>query len=228
MLQTVKRPKIREVIADRIKSFIASENLKAGDRLPTETELARQFGVSRLSLREATKALEFLGVLEARPGRGLTVANFNLDRFIGFLGFHPSLQNAPLESLIDTRVILETSVLTMVAKKMKADPSIYQGLNETNANLKRAQDLKTWIELDLRFHRDLIEAGGLLPIVAFSGVIEVFFDRFRKSIKQAEWKLGIISHQKIIDCLQRGEASKARDELKRHIESHKQRLGVHP
>lgn len=227
MMQTARRPKIREVIADRIRSFIASENLKAGDRLPTETELAERFGVSRLSLREATKALEFLGVLEARPGRGLTVSLFSMDRLIGYLGFHPELQEAPLESLIDTRVILETSVLAMVAKKMKSKPEIYESLNTINGELKRAQDLQTWLDLDLTFHRQLIEAGGLRPIVAFSGVIELFFDRFHKSMKQAEWKQGIVSHQKIIDCLNRGETSKARDELKKHIESHKQRLGVH-
>ncbi len=53
MLETLPKQKIRDVVADRIKSFIATEKLMPGDRLPTETELAEQFGVSRLSLREA-------------------------------------------------------------------------------------------------------------------------------------------------------------------------------
>lgn len=70
MLETIGRPKLRDIVAERLKSFIVTENLRAGDKLPTETELAAQFGVSRLSLREATKALEFLGIVEAHPDGG--------------------------------------------------------------------------------------------------------------------------------------------------------------
>ena len=55
MIETVTRSKLRDVVADRLKAFIVEGNLKSGDRLPTETELATKFGVSRLSLREATK-----------------------------------------------------------------------------------------------------------------------------------------------------------------------------
>ena len=65
MLESVERSKLRDVVTTRLKSYIVNENLKPGDRLPTETELANRFGVSRLSLREATKSLEFLGILEA-------------------------------------------------------------------------------------------------------------------------------------------------------------------
>jgi DNA-binding FadR family transcriptional regulator len=53
-----------------VAEYIVDASLKPGDRLPTETELAARFGVSRLSLREATKALELLGIVEARPGKG--------------------------------------------------------------------------------------------------------------------------------------------------------------
>ena len=60
-------------MAEKLTAFITSQGLKPGDRLPTEHELAASFGVSRLSLREATKALEFLGIVEAKPGCGLSV-----------------------------------------------------------------------------------------------------------------------------------------------------------
>ena len=63
MLATIERVKLRAVVADRWRAFISHENLKRGDRLPTETQLAVRFGVSRLSLREATKSLEFLGIV---------------------------------------------------------------------------------------------------------------------------------------------------------------------
>ncbi|MHC5540932.1 FadR/GntR family transcriptional regulator, partial [Singulisphaera rosea] len=54
VLNTIPRQKIRDVVVERLKSYITSGGLKPGDRLPNESELAATFGVSRLSLREAT------------------------------------------------------------------------------------------------------------------------------------------------------------------------------
>src|SRR5262245_44742637 len=124
MLETVLRPKIRDVMATRLKAYIIERGLKPGDRLPTETELAAQFGVSRLSLREATKALEFLGVLSAKPGRGLVVGEVDLDRVTEYLGFHPTFQNAPPIQLIETRMVIETGVLPYVITRMESNPEV--------------------------------------------------------------------------------------------------------
>ena len=55
VLKTIERAKLRDVVTTQLKSFIVDEKLMPGDRLPTESELAERFGVSRLSLREATK-----------------------------------------------------------------------------------------------------------------------------------------------------------------------------
>src|SRR4051794_33973968 len=118
MLHTVQRSKLRDVVAIRLKSYIAEENLRTGDRLPTETELAEKFGVSRLSLREATKSLEFLGIVEARPGRGLTVGRVDMQRVVEYLGFHPALHDVEPQVLIDTRAVIETGVLPYVARRM--------------------------------------------------------------------------------------------------------------
>ena len=107
MLETLPRRKIRDVVAERLKSYIVSEELAPGDRLPTETELAEQFGVSRLSLREATKSLEFLGIVESRTGVGLTVGQIDLQRVTDHLGFHPALHRADPLQLIETRLIID-------------------------------------------------------------------------------------------------------------------------
>jgi len=224
MLRTIKRDKIRDIVATQIKSYIVDENLKSGDRLPTETELATKFGVSRLSLREATKALEFLGIVEARPGRGLTVGSVNMDRVTEYLGFHPALQDVSSDELIDTRILIETGILPHVARRIKEDRLIYNNLNAINNDLRRARSLSRWVELDIAFHRGLIEASGLSPLLAFGDLLAVFFQRFRESVKVARWKEGIDTHQQIIDDLSLGNISRADEELRRHIESHRESL----
>jgi GntR family transcriptional repressor for pyruvate dehydrogenase complex len=67
--------KLYRKIADSIAAEIESGRYKPGDRLPTERELALQYGVSRPSLREAMIALEILGLIEAKHGLGITVAH---------------------------------------------------------------------------------------------------------------------------------------------------------
>ena len=226
MLETVTRSKLREVVADRLKAFIVEGNLKSGDRLPTETELATKFGVSRLSLREATKSLEFLGIVEARPGRGLTVGSVNMERVTEYLGFHPALHDGSPEELIDTRVLIEAGVLPHVAERMKRDDAIYEKLNAINADLRHARSLARWVELDIAFHRELICASGLSPLMAFTDVLAVFFQRFRESVKKAEWSRGIDSHQLIIDKLKAGRVREADQELRTHLDSHRDRVEV--
>ena len=223
-LKALPRRKIRDQAAAQIKELIASEQLSPGDRLPTETELAETFGISRLSVREATKALEYLGIVEAKTGVGLTVGQIDLERVTEHLSFHPALHCADPLQLIDTRVIIETGVLPHVARRMAEDGSTYDRLRSVADRFRSARKLQTWIELDIEFHRTLLESSGLTPLVAFGDLLHVFFQRFRESIKMAQWQAGAESHRRIIDALRDGEIAAATDELRQHIEDHQSRV----
>lgn len=222
-MQILHRPKVRDQVANQIQRYIVAQKLGPGDRLPTECQLAETFGISRLSLREATKALEFLGIVESKTGVGLTVGRIDMNRLTEHLGFHSGLLEADAQQLIDTRVILETGVIPHVIKRMTADPSIETRLREIVAQFQSARDLKTIIELDIQFHRTLLEASGLQPLVAFGELLHVFFQRFRESVKKAGWKAGLEGHRRLVDHLAAGRVEAATEELRSHIESHMER-----
>lgn len=228
MLETLPRRKIRDQVAERLKALIVAERLRPGDRLPTESALAERFGVSRLSLREATKALEFLGIVESKTGVGLTVGHFDLRRMTEHLGFHPALHSASPRQLIDTRVVVETGVLPHVAQRMAADPRIYASLAALVERFRAADGRAEWIELDIAFHRALLDASGLAPLVAFGDLLQIFFQRVRDGMTRSAWQAGIESHRRIIDALRDGDVASASDELRRHIESHRARLEGQP
>ena len=65
---------------------------------------------------------------------------------------------------------------------------------------------------------------GLSPLTALSDVLAVFFQKFRESVKKAEWPDGIASHQRILDCLRENRTAEAERELREHVESHRSRL----
>ncbi len=225
-LATLPRRKIRDEVAQQIKHLIASAHLDYGDRLPNENELAERFGVSRLSVREATKALEFLGIVESKTGVGLAVGQIDLARVTDHLGFHPALHRVDPRQLVDSRIVIETGVLSHVIERMAGDASIGDSLQAIVNQFRSARSLQRWIDLDIQFHRTLLEASGLAPLVAFGELLQIFFQRFRDSVKRAEWKKAIDSHQRILDRLAERDVASATRELRQHIESHKHRLGL--
>ena len=69
----MKQPKLYEQARRRIERLIADQGIKPGSQIPTESELASEFYVSRTTIRNALKALEQEGKIERTPGRGTVV-----------------------------------------------------------------------------------------------------------------------------------------------------------
>lgn len=227
MTRSIVRQRLSEKVAGRIKDLIVEQALKPGDRLPTEHELALRFGVSRVSIREATKALAFLGILESAPRRGITIGALDLRRLTQYLEFHLAIHDVSLDSLIASRIALETGGLERASDHMARDPAIYDELRGINEELGRARMLQKRVTLDIAFHRALLAASGLEPLVAFNDLLGIFFARFQRSFRAAKddvWKEGVESHRRIIDALRAGELERAREELRVHIESHRLRM----
>src|SRR6476660_7956223 len=91
---TVTRDALPDQIASRLIGLISERQLKAGDRLPAERELAASMGVSRSSLREALRALAMLGVTEMRHGDGTYLTNLQPGSLMRSVGGVPSLSKS--------------------------------------------------------------------------------------------------------------------------------------
>lgn len=224
-MQPLPRPKVRDQVSDHIKQYIIERNLVPGDRLPSETQLAEAFGISRLGVREATKALEFLGVVKSKTGVGLTVGRLDMGRLTKHLGFHAGLLDADPQQLIDSRVVIETGVLPHVARRMTEDASIEARLRALAEKFGTARSLKESLAIDIKFHHALMDASGLQPIVAFGDLLEIFFARFREAIgKVKDRNVGLENHRRLVDLLAAGRVEEAITESRRQIEENKERL----
>src|SRR5258706_2263355 len=72
-IQIIQSRRLYQQIADQLRAMIERGEYGPGDNLPPERELAKQFGVSRTSVREALIALEVIGIVSVRVGNGVTV-----------------------------------------------------------------------------------------------------------------------------------------------------------
>ena len=154
----------------------------------------------------------------------MTVGRIDIGRVTEHLGFHSALLDVDPQQLIDSRVILETGVLPHVVRRMQDDPAIEVRLRDIVREFELARDLKTFISLDIQFHHTLLESSGLQPLVAFGDLLHVFFQRFRESVKKAGWKVGVDCHRRLVEHLVAGRVDAATTELRKHIESHQERI----
>jgi DNA-binding FadR family transcriptional regulator len=216
----IVRQRLSDVLVGKIHGLIVERGLNPGDRLPTEQDMAEQFGVSRLAVREATKALGFLGIIESSPRRGLTVGDFAFDRILPLLKVHPGSRNVTAEELIATRVVIETGVLPYLIRRMAADPEVYRRLEAVNQDMRVSTRLDQSILHDIAFHKALLEESGLRTLMAFGELLEIFFHQFREDVTQEEWRSGAEHHQRILGLLQTGNLPEAIEQLRVHISNH--------
>ncbi len=220
-MASVKRQTLSDQVIARIKRYIADHNLKPGDRLPTEQEMAVEFGVSRISIREATKALGFLGIIRAAPKRGLTVGHLDMERIAEFLGFHFALNDYPRAKLLQARIVVETGALAFAMKAFDDDPKLYAQLMAHVDHLDAVEDLDAFIEGEIAFHRALVAASGIEPLVAFADLLQTFFRQFRDSVALGERRAGNRGHRRILESLYNHQLPTAQKLLAEHLGYHK-------
>lgn len=110
--------RLSDRVARELLDTIVSRKLRPGDRLPTERELAEQFGVSRTVVREAVRSLAGKGIIDGRPGRGLTVAAVEASavRQSFTLYLHGS-SSIDYRKVHEVRAILEVQVAGLAARR---------------------------------------------------------------------------------------------------------------
>ncbi len=143
----------------KIKEMIVSGELRPGDRLPKEADLAAHLGLSRNSLREAVRALSLIHILDVRQGDGTYVTSLEprllLEAMSFVVDFH---RDDTVLDFLEVRRILEPAAAALAAVQMSDEDVDKLGLllDEVNPD----SSLENLIENDLEFHRRIASASG--------------------------------------------------------------------
>jgi GntR family transcriptional regulator, transcriptional repressor for pyruvate dehydrogenase complex len=149
-------PRAYEAVAHELLVAILGGHLAAGDRLPSERQLAARFGVSRPTVREALGALEARGLVETRVGSGTFVARREGSEESG-----PALPDDSPAELMETRLAIEVAVARLAARRAIQAPEPLADLRVHVEALERVAEDKAFpIELDRAFHRAIVGVTG--------------------------------------------------------------------
>ena len=138
MFEKVKKTRIYETIALQIKARIDSGELRRGDMLPSEADLAEQFGVSRGSIREALRMLEMLGLVESQTGKRTIVTGSLIDTVSENLKSLGEVDSSEAMHLHEIRCIIEPGVAALAA--MRASEEDIAQMQEYLKEMRRAME----------------------------------------------------------------------------------------
>ena len=117
-MEPIRKESLADAVSDRVLALIREGTYRAGDRLPTERELAGQLGVGRTSVREGLRYLEKLGVLDIHQGRGMMVRSLSLeDLFLNSLPVSAivELPEKQIRDIMHARRVLELESARLAA-----------------------------------------------------------------------------------------------------------------
>lgn len=225
----MRRGSIYREAQARLRDFIREHNLQAGDRLPSEAELAAELEMSRPSLREATRSLQTLGVIEARPGNGLFVAEFSFRPVIEQLPYGLADSGRAIEEILTAREAMEVGLMPAVARADVADAL------ETCADLARQMTERElrgepFVEIDRDFHFTLYRGLGN-PLV--ENLIELFWDMFGELFYRVGHDMPGgpsldrgIAHLRIVEALQERDPDAAIQRMREHFDDLRARASL--
>ena len=224
-IHRIPRNSLVNTVGERIRKVIDAQQLSAGDRLPSETELVNDLGVSRGVVREAVGRLEALGLVTVQHGRGMYVGNRDsLSSCVKLMRTAISIAPKELRQLIEFRLALECQAVRQAAER--ATPQDIAELSALRDELRWAVKHADGIAVDYRFHRKIAEISGNAIL---QQVMEVVYDyvveamaRATSEPRDAEQIANL--HQPILDAIANHDPEAAEQAMRAHLERHVRRL----
>jgi GntR family transcriptional repressor for pyruvate dehydrogenase complex len=217
--KTVRTSRLYEQIVQQVEESILSGQLKPGDQLPAERELAVRFGVSRTAVREAVKCLREKGLVEAYTGRGTFVTNGTSQAMRQSLDSMVRVNQAEGSShLAELRLLLEPGIAALATGRIEAQllATMHEAVEAMDRGLS---DPEAYIEADLDFHLALAEAADNPMVLSLLDSIVGLLREQRSKIFDVDGgpERGQYHHKRILAAIERGDAEAAREAMRAHL-----------
>ncbi len=216
--------KISEAIAREIVQDIVARGLKAGAKLPPETDMLSSYGVGRASLREALRILEINGLIRIKPGPGggpivNGVSSHDFGRMLT-LYFHVS--RASFRELLEARLIMEPIMVGLVAQRR--DPEDLERLAE-NVERTRAEigrDYEQYLTAAVAFHDLLAGMSGNRILELYGrGLRDIYAMRVTEVVHATGAQREIAAaHEEIVDAIKAGDVARSERLMRQHMQQY--------
>lgn len=221
---------IRKNISDQIFDYLLDEikdgNLKPGDRLQNERDLAEYLGVSRVPLREAIRSLSKMGILTTKHGEGTFVNSYNPEVLGRAMNVYMLLDETLALELIEVRKIMESEAARLASQNATEEDieKIRKLIECREESIKNMQCDKAagqmLYELDREFHKAVAEATHNSVFVNFLDAIGITLKIHQQEASQRPSMPEIANkyHRKVLEAIIEKNPKKASKMMYEHLE----------
>jgi GntR family transcriptional repressor for pyruvate dehydrogenase complex len=219
LYQPVTRGHLTDQVTSQIQDLVLSGELKPGDKLPSQRDLAANLGVSPVVVREAVKTLEERGLLEARAGSGTYVSELTHESISESLALLFRQGKISSDHLHEARRMLEIEIAELAAAR--AQPDQIAIMEDAIRRMDRSLDNPVeYIAADFDFHLAMAHStqNPIFPLLTFTLLDVLQQDRTAISQVPGAPGRGQKYHRAICDCVKRGDVEGARAAMQEHLD----------
>jgi GntR family transcriptional repressor for pyruvate dehydrogenase complex len=219
LIAPIKKTRIPEEIADRVRRLILDRTFRPGQPLPSERVLARRFGVSRGSIRDALRMLETVGLLEARHGQGTFPRELSVDRLVTPIASVITFQRDLQEELMDVRRMFEPAVARAAASRV-TDDDLAEMERVLEAQRRKLKTGQSAIGEDTAFHAVLARATRNRVAVRIMETLNDLLIESRKLTLRQKGRpeRSLSGHEAIVAAMRRRDPDAAAQAMRAHID----------
>ena len=210
-----------EEVVQRLREMIHRGELRSGDRLPPERDLARLLGVSRPTLRAGIRTLAAVGVLQSRQGAGTFVVEADASPALDAnpLRMMASLHGFSNEEMFEARIALEMAVAGLAAERATGEQ--LAAMSEEVAEMFAAlEEPEEYLVHDMRFHQTIAAASGNRILTALMNMVAtILFETRSKTVHRAlDLKESADMHRQIYRAIRDRNPEAARQAMCDHLQ----------
>jgi GntR family transcriptional regulator, transcriptional repressor for pyruvate dehydrogenase complex len=218
-IEPIRRVKLYEEVATRIRDLIADGELRPGQALPSERKLAEQFKVGRAVIREAIRQLEVSGLIESRHGGGNYVREVTVEHLVAPIASVLNGMGPLREELMDARLFFEPQIARAAAAR--ATPEDLRLLEDAiRRQEERAANGQSGAEEDAEFHDLLARATQNTVVERVMEVLDSLLEdsqaRLFRSVQRS--KISLEGNRRILEAVRRHDQEAAQLAMVKHLE----------
>lgn len=216
-IRRVQRVNVHNEIVERLIEFILSQGLRRGDKLPTERDLTQMMGVGRSSLREATRSLAAMGIIQIQP-RGMVVGGGESAVLSTPIAWGLLLSAHSAREVIEARSVVEISLAETAAERATAEELalVEDALRRMHETVNQPDD---FVVHDLAFHLAVAQAGHNVMLLHVVRTIQLVIRAWiEKVIREYEHiPVSYDEHRLVYEALIEQDPGKARAAMAAHL-----------
>jgi GntR family transcriptional regulator, transcriptional repressor for pyruvate dehydrogenase complex len=224
-LRRLERTSVRAQVFAQLKNQILTGEWEPGSRIPSENQLSKMLGVSRISVREALQKMVALDLLESRQGDGTFVRRLQADQRMNRLIPMMLLARHDILDVLEYRRLVETGIVALAVER--ATPEDVVELEALLKKMRRVEgNHKEFAECDLEFHLALARMTRNPVIIKITGVIkDVLSASMVDIVSKLGVGLGLHYHAQILAAVKGGDRMRAQKVMSEHIKTTIEEMG---